>query len=56
MINLDTCGGKCNTLNNLSDRICVPNKTEGLNLKVLKMTTGTNESKSLEKDVPRGCG
>ena len=54
MTNLDRYGGKCNTLN-LSDRICVPNKTEGVNLKVLKMRTGTNESKSLDKYVPCDC-
>ena len=33
-VNLDTCMGSCNTLNELSNRVCVPNKTEDLNLNV----------------------
>ena len=31
-VNLERCGGICNTLEKLSSTICVPNKTEGLNL------------------------
>ena len=31
MVNLDRCNGICNTFNDLSNRICVPNKTEDLN-------------------------
>lgn len=38
---------KLNTLDDSSDRLCVPNKTEGVNLKTFNMITGTNESKSL---------
>ena len=33
-VRLDTCVGSCNTLNDLSNKVCVPNKTEGLNLSV----------------------
>ena len=29
-VNLDRCMGSCNTLNDLSNNICVPNKTEDL--------------------------
>ena len=42
--NLNRCMGSCNTLNDLSYKICVPNKTEDLNLSVFKMITGINES------------
>ena len=31
-VNLDRCVGSCNTLNDLSNRVYVPNKTEYLNL------------------------
>ena len=31
-IKLDRCAGSCNTLNDLSNKICVPNKTEDLNV------------------------
>ena len=34
-INLERCVGSCNTLNDLSSKVCVPNKTEDLNLSVL---------------------
>ena len=38
-----TCTGSCNTHNNLTDRVCVPKKTEDLNLNVLDMIAGINE-------------
>ena len=39
-VKLDRCVGNCNTLNDLSNKICVPNKTEDLNLSVSNMITG----------------
>ena len=35
VFNLVRCNGSCNTLDNTSGRICVPNKTEDVNLTVL---------------------
>ena len=32
-VKLDRCVGSCNTLIDLSNKVCVPNKTEDLNLK-----------------------
>ena len=29
-VNLDRCFGSCNTINDLSDKVCFPNKTEDL--------------------------
>ena len=43
------------TLNNLSNKVCVPNKTEDLNLGVLNMTAGINESKTLTKNILCEC-
>ena len=40
VVNLERCVGKCNILNDLSNKACVPNKTEDLNLSVLNMITG----------------
>ena len=34
MLNLDRCTGSCNTRNDLSKRIFVPNKTKDFNLHV----------------------
>ena len=48
---LDRCTGRCNTLNKLSDKVCVPNKTEGLNLSVFNMITEINESKILTNHI-----
>ena len=38
-IKLDKCVRSCNTLNDLSNKVCVPNKTEDLNIHVFHMIT-----------------
>ena len=43
--------GSCNTLNDLSNRVGVPNKTENLNLSFFDTITGINESKILTKHI-----
>ena len=48
-VKLDKCVGSCNTLNGLSNKVCVPNKTEDLNLSMFSMITWINESKTLTK-------
>ena len=48
---LRRCNGSCNTLNDLSNKVCVPNKTEDLNLNLFNMITGINESKPLTKHI-----
>ena len=53
MVKLDRCVGSCNTLNDLSDKLCVPNKKKDLNLSVFNMITGINELKTLAKH--RSC-
>ena len=50
-VKLDRCFGSCNTLNGLSNKACVPNKAENLNLSMLNMITGVNESKKLTKHI-----
>ena len=50
-VKLDRCVGSCNTLNDLSNNVCVPNKTEDLNLSVFNMIAGINESKTLKKYI-----
>ena len=52
---LDRCVGSCNTLNDLSNKECVPNKTEDLNLSVFNITTGITESKTLTKHILCEC-
>ena len=51
-VKLDRCDGCCNTLNDLSNKACVPHKTKYLNLSVFNMVTGINESKTLTKHIP----
>ena len=43
VVNLDICARSCNTLNDLSNKVCVPNKAEDLNLNIFNMITGINE-------------
>ena len=53
--NLHRFIANCNTLNDLSNRVCVPNKTENLNLSVFNMIIATNESKTLTKLISCKC-
>ena len=55
MVKLDRCVGSCNTLNDLSNKVCISKKTEDLNIHVFNMITGKNESKILTKDVSCRC-
>ena len=45
------CIGSCNTLDYLSNKACVSNKTEDLNLSMFNMIAGINESKTLIKHI-----
>ena len=54
-VKLERCVGSCNTLNDLSNKVCVPNKTEDLNLSLFNMITGINESKTLTKQISCEC-
>ena len=38
-VKLDSCVGSCNTFNGLSNKKCIPNKTEHLNLSVFNLNT-----------------
>lgn len=48
-ISLGWCVRSCNAVEDPFDRICVSNKIKDVNLKVLDMTEGANESKTLIK-------
>ena len=39
-VKLERYFGSCNALNDLSNKVCVPNKTEDLNIHVFNMITG----------------
>ena len=55
VVNLDRCVESCNTLNELSNKVCVPNKTEDLNLSAFNMITRIYESKTLIKYISCEC-
>ena len=55
VVKLDRSVGSCNTLNDLPNKVCVPNKTEDSNLSVFNMITGINESETLTKDISCKC-
>ena len=54
-VKLDICVGSCNTLNNLSNKVCISNETEDLNLSMFNMIKGINESKTLTKHISSKC-
>ena len=53
-VKLDRCVGSFNTLNDLSNKVRVPNKTEDLNLNVINIA-GINEWKTLMKHLSCEC-
>ena len=53
-VKLDRCVGSWNTLNELSNEVCVPNKTD-LNLSVFSMITWITKSKTLTKHISCEC-
>ena len=54
-VNLNKCARSCNTLDDLSNKVCVPNETVDLNLHVFNMITRTNESRTLTKHMSWKC-
>ena len=54
-VNVDRLVGSCSTLNDLPNKVCIPNKTEDLNLSVFNVITGINESKTLTKHISCEC-
>ena len=54
-VKLDRCVASCNTLNDLSIKICIPNKTEDLNLSIFNIITGIDKSKTLLKHISCEC-
>ena len=44
-LKLEICVGICNTLNDLSNKVCVSNKTEDLSLSVSNIITGIKNLK-----------
>ena len=55
MVKLDKCVGSCNTINDLSNKECVPNKIKDLNLSSFTMISGIIELKTLAKHISCGC-
>ena len=45
MVRLDRCNGRCHILDDPSGKICVPYKTENVNLHVFDLITMLNEEK-----------
>ena len=54
-VKLDKFVGSCNTLDDLSKKVCVPDKAEDSNLSMFNMITGINESKTLTKHISCKC-
>ena len=52
-VKLDRCVGICNTLNDLSNKVFVPSKTEDFNYCVFNIFTRTIESKTLKRHIKR---
>ena len=54
-VKIDRCVGSCNTLNDLSNKVCVTIKTEDLTPSMFNMITEMNESKTLTMLISGKC-
>ena len=53
MISFDKCSGICNSVDDLSTKICVFSKAKDVNVKVFNMIT--NKAKTMVKHIPCDC-
>ena len=54
-VKLDRFVGSGNSLHDLCNKVCVPNKTEDLHVSMFNVITGINESKTLTKHISCKC-
>ena len=55
MIILDKYSGCCNSVDDLSAKICILSKTKDINVKVFNMITNPNEAKTMLEHVSFDC-
>ena len=55
MVKLDRCVGSCNTLNDLSNKVCVSSETADLNQSILNIIARIIESEILTKHISCKC-
>ena len=55
MISLDKCSGSCNSVDDLSRRMCVSSKTKNVSVKVLNMIKNKTEAKTLVQHTSCDC-
>ena len=55
MFSLDRCYESCNILDSFSSRICVPNKTEDVNLNFFNIITRINGLTTLLRNITCDC-
>ena len=49
------CSGSCNNINNLLGKLCVPDVVKNLNVKLLNLVSGTNETRGIEWHKTSKC-
>ena len=47
IVQVNKCSGRCNTLDNPIEKLCVPNVIKGLNMKVYNFLTILNETRNV---------
>ena len=50
-VSVDRCAGSCNTLDDVSNRVCVANETEDLNLHIFNMIIEVHKKGRLTKYI-----
>ena len=52
---VDKCNWSCNFLDELPTKMCIPGKTEDVNVELFNMITRINEVKTLVKNISSDC-
>ena len=54
-ININKCSGNCNNINNPYAKICLPDVTKDLNVKVFNIMSRTNETRFIKSHEKCNC-
>ena len=47
-VNMNMCSGSCNNINNLCEKLCIPDLTKDINVKGFNLMLRNNETRHIE--------
>ena len=55
LTSVNKCGGTCNTIDDPYAEVCIPNKVKNMNIKVINLMSGVNETRFLVQHKSWEC-